>query len=120
MNLTSQTIDDMLVIRVEDNRIDAAKAIQFKDKMRDLTQNDMPRILLDMTEVLFLDSSGLGAVVAVMKHLNPARRDWFHQQVGHEPEQASRVACGVKEVRVFSLGIVGAPEPMLQERSRGR
>lgn len=99
MNLTSQTIGDMLVIRVEDNRIDAAKAIQFKDKMRNLTQNDMPRILLDMTEVLFLDSSGLGAVVAVMKHLNPAR----HLELCHLNPAVQKVFRLTRMDSVFTI-----------------
>ena len=73
MNLLTESDGDVLVIRVAESRIDAAMAIQFKDKMRELTDNKMQRIVLDLSNVLFLDSSGLGAVVAVMKHLNPER-----------------------------------------------
>jgi anti-sigma B factor antagonist len=56
------------------DRIDAACAVQFKDRMRELTQLPTPRVVLDMSRVAFLDSSGLGAVVAVMKALAPDRR----------------------------------------------
>jgi anti-sigma B factor antagonist len=56
------------------DRIDAAGAIQFKDKMRELTQSPAPRVVLDMSRVAFLDSSGLGAVVAVLKALGPDRK----------------------------------------------
>lgn len=99
MNLTSQTMDDMLVIRVEDSRIDAARAIQFKDKMRDLTQNDTPRILLDLSEVTFLDSSGLGAVVAVMKHLNPTR----HLELCHLNSAVQKVFRLTRMDSVFTI-----------------
>lgn len=73
MNLSTEATGNLLIIRVIDNRIDASVAIRFKDQMRELTEPPFGRIILDMSNVLFLDSSGLGAMVAVMKHLNPAR-----------------------------------------------
>lgn len=63
-----------LVIRALDDRIDAAGAIQFKEQMRDLTATPSARVILDLSNVQFLDSSGLGAVVAVMKLLAPERK----------------------------------------------
>ena len=64
---------DLLVIHVRETRIDAAGAIDFKDRMRDLTQADPRRVMLDLSCVTFIDSSGLGAVVAVRKFLGPDR-----------------------------------------------
>lgn len=74
MKLLSEQRGDILVVRAMQDRIDAAGAIEFKDKMREITQADCPRVVLDMSNVAFLDSSGLGAVVAVMKALAPARK----------------------------------------------
>jgi anti-sigma B factor antagonist len=73
------------IIRAHVPRIDAAVAIQFKDRFSDLTGQspDAPppeagaaqvgTVLLDMSEVEFLDSSGLGAVVAARKMLGSDR-----------------------------------------------
>ena len=74
MKLESQRRGDMIVIRVLDDRIDAAGAIQFKERMRELIAEPSDRIVLDMSNVGFLDSSGLGAVVSVMKVLGQVRR----------------------------------------------
>lgn len=74
MNLVAELLGDMLLIRAHEDRIDAASAIQFKDRMRELTQAPSGRVVLDMAQVAFLDSSGLGAVVAVLKALGPARK----------------------------------------------
>ncbi|MGB3178243.1 MAG: STAS domain-containing protein [Albidovulum sp.] len=74
MNLSSDTADDALVVRVNEDRIDAAVAIQFKDRMSDLIGADAGRVILDLSKVTFVDSSGLGAIVAVMKLLAPARQ----------------------------------------------
>jgi len=65
---------DLMVVRVLEDRIDAAVAIQFKDRMRDVLADAPARVMLDLQQVGFLDSSGLGAVVAVMKLLGPDRR----------------------------------------------
>lgn len=74
MQLVAEHLGEMLVVRAMDDRIDAACAIQFKDRMREIAQDNSPRVVLDMSRVAFLDSSGLGAVVAVMKALAPDRR----------------------------------------------
>jgi anti-sigma B factor antagonist len=74
MKLSSEVVGDMLIVRVEEPRIDAAGAIQFKERMREVTVDGPPRVMLDLSGVGFLDSSGLGAVVAVMKLLLPARK----------------------------------------------
>ena len=74
MKMISETMGDMLVVHVDEARIDAAGAIQFKERMREVMQDLAPRVVVDLSRVGFLDSSGLGAVVAVMKLLGPARK----------------------------------------------
>jgi anti-sigma B factor antagonist len=73
MQLTTQTLPKVLSVLVLEDRIDAASAIQFKEQMRDLTGTAHPRVVLDLARVKFLDSSGLGAIVAVRKLLGPDR-----------------------------------------------
>ena len=74
MKVVVQQFGDALVVRVDQDRIDAASAIQFKDQMRQLTQAGTPRVVLDLAQVAFIDSSGLGAIVAAMKGLGPAQK----------------------------------------------
>ena len=74
MELAAEERPGLLVVAVKAERIDAAAAIQFKDRMRELVQGAAPRVMLDMSRVAFLDSSGLGAVVAVMKLMGAERR----------------------------------------------
>ena len=73
MDLKAEQSGDVLVISTLYDRIDAAGAIQFKDQMRELTQTKTTRVVLDLSKVNFLDSSGLGALVAAMKALAPDR-----------------------------------------------
>ena len=74
MNLTSTVKDGSQIITVNASRIDAAIAIRFKEDMHGMTRTGPDRIILDLTSVDFIDSSGLGAIVAAMKNLEPHRR----------------------------------------------
>jgi anti-sigma B factor antagonist len=74
MKLETERRGEIIVIRAIDDRIDAAGAIQFKERMREIIEEPSARVVFDMSNVSFLDSSGLGAVVSVMKALGPVRR----------------------------------------------
>ena len=74
MKLTVIRGDGVDLVRVEATRIDAAVAIQFKDEMRAVTAQAAPRTVLDLQEIDFIDSSGLGAIVASMKAMPPSRK----------------------------------------------
>jgi anti-sigma B factor antagonist len=74
MQIERQDHDGVTVLHVNETRIDAAVAIQFKECMRELTASGPDRVVLDLRRIEFLDSSGLGAVVAAMKLLGPQRR----------------------------------------------
>ncbi len=74
MNLETKTMENALVVAVLEPRIDAAVAIQFKDKVREATAAPSERVVMDLSRVDFLDSSGLGAVVAAMKLLGNDRK----------------------------------------------
>ncbi|KMW58592.1 Anti-sigma F factor antagonist (spoIIAA-2) [Candidatus Rhodobacter oscarellae] len=73
MQMECQVYSDAVLILVNESRIDAAVAIQFKEKVRELATDGPERVVLDMSKVEFLDSSGLGALVAAMKHLDSGR-----------------------------------------------
>lgn len=74
MALVAEPMDGGLAVRFDGTRIDAAGAIDFKDGMNDLAGSVEGRVVLDLSQVGFIDSSGLGAVVAVLKQLGPGRR----------------------------------------------
>ncbi|MEM9550116.1 MAG: STAS domain-containing protein [Pseudomonadota bacterium] len=73
MSLTSSITDETQVVTVNADRIDAALAIRFKDDMRTETEDGPSRVILDLSAVDFVDSSGLGAIVAAMKQLGSGR-----------------------------------------------
>ena len=58
------------VYRIRD--IDAAIATRFKDRLREIVLRGRKPVRLDMRRVDFMDSSGLGAMIAVRKALPEA------------------------------------------------
>ena len=72
MELTGEARAEAFIVTVNADRIDAAAAIQFKDAFRDLISDVTGRIVLNLDSVAFLDSSGLGAVVAALKTADKA------------------------------------------------
>ncbi|HEY9039575.1 MAG TPA: STAS domain-containing protein [Roseovarius sp.] len=74
MDLESSRHGPYHLITVNAPRIDAAQAIAFKDGMRAMTAEGDDHVVLDLGQVQFIDSSGLGAIVAALKMTGPGRR----------------------------------------------
>ncbi|KAB7614863.1 STAS domain-containing protein [Amylibacter sp. SFDW26] len=61
-------------IQLHETRLDAAQSIRFKEAIREIVDEGAEHILLDMQEVKFMDSSGLGALVAMMKYMGAEKK----------------------------------------------
>jgi anti-sigma B factor antagonist len=69
MMQTRETPTGVLVLTLTANRIDAASAVHFKDEFREAVTSRSGRVIMDLSTVSFMDSSGLGAMVAALKLL---------------------------------------------------
>jgi len=58
---------EVLVVKPMDRRIDASSAGAFKSLLYDRIQGGQRRIVLNLSEVDFIDSTGLGAIVSSLK-----------------------------------------------------
>lgn len=73
MEISARNEGCLCVVSVQEARIDAAVALAFKEAMRKATDGGQSDVVLDLQQVEFIDSSGLGAIVATMKFLAPQR-----------------------------------------------
>lgn len=69
--LSTDLRSNVLVVHVAEKRIDASKAPAFKDEMTKCIEGGQSQIVLDLSGVDFIDSSGLGAIVACLKRIGP-------------------------------------------------
>ena len=74
MLISQKKCGDVLTLLVESECIDAASAVAFKDLIRSAAQTAPPSVILDLSKVIYVDSSVLGAIVNAKKALAPATR----------------------------------------------
>lgn len=74
MNLTSTTKDGFVVIRI-DGRFTASGAPLLRNAVTDAIEADSPRIVVDLSDTTFIDSSGLGALIGGLKSARVAGGD---------------------------------------------
>ena len=74
MKFDEQNLKEAMVIRPLEKRLDFYIAEEFKVHMKSIVQNGHQQIVLDMSDVEFVDSSGLGAIIATMIALRPQGR----------------------------------------------
>lgn len=72
--ITASPVGTHLLLTVAVSRLDAAVAVKFREEaIRCLSEGERP-LILDFSEVTFLDSSGLGALVSIIKRASRRER----------------------------------------------
>jgi anti-sigma B factor antagonist len=69
MDIVEEKIQDVWVLKPL-GRIDASCSGQVKDKVLSMIDGNRTRVLLDFSEVDFIDSSGLGTLVSCLNTMN--------------------------------------------------
>lgn len=69
MLLQAKEIDGITLVTINDQRLDANVAGEFKEQLGELIRRGHSVIALGMSQVRFIDSSGLGAIVTCLKQL---------------------------------------------------
>lgn len=68
MDISHHTQDGVLVVTLEADHLDAKDAQQFKQKILALlSDEEINRVIFDLHRLKFIDSSGLGAFLAILK-----------------------------------------------------
>ncbi|MEM7498831.1 MAG: STAS domain-containing protein [Pseudomonadota bacterium] len=73
MSFQAMRSGDMLHVTVPGPRLDAAAVPVFKQWMNDATARHSGDVVLDLGEITFIDSSGLGAIVGIARRLPKGR-----------------------------------------------
>lgn len=68
MHLETQKMDDRLVIAVKEDRLDAHNSGELKAHILQTLEEGARRLIIDLADVQFIDSSGLGALLSGYKN----------------------------------------------------
>jgi len=74
MKFDERQEQETLITRPLETRLDSHVAEELKTHLKDIVHNGHQQIILDLGEVEFVDSSGLGAIIAAMMALRPQGR----------------------------------------------
>ena len=69
MQLEDREEGNILIVKILNQRLDVQGVTDFKEKMAEYVSNGRRLIVLNISDVEFVDSSGLGAMVSVLKLL---------------------------------------------------
>jgi anti-sigma B factor antagonist len=68
MKIKKEKIKDFILITPEEERIDAHNSTEFKEYILDLLKKGKINLIVQLGQVRFIDSSGLGALLAGFKN----------------------------------------------------
>jgi anti-anti-sigma factor len=76
MDFAHSQIDNVLIITPKGENLDAKEAPDFKEKvLRLIDETHVQHVIFDMHQLQFIDSSGLGCFLSVLRKLNASKGD---------------------------------------------
>jgi anti-anti-sigma factor len=75
LEVQSRQVDNGVTVVAPTGRLDVAGAPALKDAISEALKNGQPRVVLDLEGVSFVDSTGLGSVIAALKQIRSSQGD---------------------------------------------
>ena len=69
MNLDIQRLKDTCTVTLLEPRLDALSSAAFRQRLMECVDGGCSRLVLDLSHTIFVDSSGLGVLVATLRRL---------------------------------------------------
>ena len=74
MNFEIKDSESVLILKTKDKFLDASNSLSYKSQIINYIRSRKSLILLDLSSIEFIDSSGLGAFIAIYKVLDQKDR----------------------------------------------
>jgi anti-anti-sigma factor len=75
LEVQTHQVDSGVTVVAPTGRLDVAGAPALKDAISEAVKNGTPRVVLDMEGISFVDSTGLGSVIAALKQIRSSQGD---------------------------------------------
>lgn len=74
MRLTCENCGDYSILTIHEAKLDARSAEEFTALSKEIVPTSPGPVLADLSSLVFIDSSGIGELVGLMKYLGRERR----------------------------------------------
>lgn len=75
MELTTEQMDNVTIVTLPGEYLDASTVKDFKSDISPIIDGQGKHVVFDMANLQFIDSSGLGAILSCLRKLNSADGD---------------------------------------------
>ena len=96
LSLTENTVDSQTIVQVR-GEVDVHSAPQLRDRLTDVIDGGKKSVVVDLSRLDFIDSTGLGALVAALNHAKGTLAGTYNR---HEYLDAKRAALEAWAKRV--------------------
>lgn len=99
-DILEQPVDDALLLKIEAIRLDASVAEEFKSRIHQYLQASHTKLILDMGNITFMDSRGLGALIICAKLAGSGNLALFN--VSERVQSLFRLTMMDEVIRVYA------------------
>ena len=102
MQVNIKRLEGQVAVVIPEGRLDLASASEFKQALNDAVNAGDRILVVDLSKVPFVDSSGLGALISGMKATRLAGGDLRIAQVGEQARLILELTTLDKVMKLYS------------------
>ena len=102
MQVKIERLEGQVAVVIPEGRLDLASASEFKQALNDAVNAGDRILVVDLSKVPFVDSSGLGALISGMKATRLAGGDLRIAQVGEQARLILELTTLDKVMKLYS------------------
>ena len=102
MQVNIERLEGQVAVVIPEGRLDLASASEFKQALNDAVNASDRILVVDLSKVPFVDSSGLGALIGGMKATRLAGGDLRIAQVGEQARLILELTTLDKVMKLYS------------------
>ena len=100
MSIKVKEVNGYTVITVETERLDVVNMKEMKEAMMEIVDAGNHKMVIDLSPVKFIDSSGLSVIISLFKRLNTFNGELILCGLGEQPKEMLQIT---QLIRLFKV-----------------
>jgi len=100
MSIKVKEVNGYTVITVETERLDVVNMKEMKEAMMEIVDAGNHKMVIDLSPVKFIDSSGLSVIISLFKRLNTSNGELILCGLGEQPKELLQIT---QLIRLFKV-----------------